>query len=204
MGKKSFFAKLKEKLFFRHKKTAEDIPLKSPREKDNPYLPHIREITEAVLAEKKIHYRDFFPVFVDGEEPEKTLLAAQELGPDLNRMAILTGQSGYFEDYRDTMYEEEGLIIEIFSKEKTNLESLLQRQEGNTVILDFEKEQELINLPSFEEALYIPIFKRPWESTGNLDIAVPIGYNTLIVRGIDISKKQPVLDKFEQAFYRDD
>ena len=34
-----------------------------------------------MLLEKKISYRDFFPVLIDGEEPEKTLFVAKELGP---------------------------------------------------------------------------------------------------------------------------
>ena len=91
---------------------------KSEEKRDNPFLPYIREILEKVLLEKKISYRDFFPVLIDGEEPEKTLFAAKELGEDLNRMAIFTDRPEYFENYRDMMYEEQGLIIEVFPKEK--------------------------------------------------------------------------------------
>lgn len=198
--RRNIFTILKEKLFFRGHRGEKDI-LKEEEEEDNPYLPWIREIVERVLQEKNISYRDFFPVLVDGEEPEKTLFTVKELAPELNRMAILTDDDAYFENFRDTIYENEGLIIEIFPRKGENLGSLMQRRDGEIVILDFEKEQNLINGRLFGDKLYIPIFKRKWERVGNIDIAVPIGYNTLIIRGIDKIKQQPVLDKFERAFY---
>lgn len=160
---------------------------------ENPYLPQIREIIENVLKEKKISYADFAPILVDGKDSEKTLSAAEVLSRDLNHITILTENRAYFENYADNMYEEQGLIVEIFPKKETNFL-------GNA-ILDFEQDKDFIRQFDFKEKLYIPIFKRKWESAGNLDIAVPIGYNTVIVRGSKIEKKQPHLDKFEQAFY---
>lgn len=202
MKRKSFFAGLKEMLFLKWRRGGEELQDEPGEEKwDNPYLPCIREIIEAVLVEKNISYRDFFPVFVDGQEKEKTLFSAKKLDPELNRMAILTDDGTYYDSYRDTMYEEQGLIIEIFPKEEGVLDTLLGRREGEIVILDFELEKELITRESFGETVYIPVFKKRWESVGNIDIEVPIGYNTLIVRGIHLAEKQPVLDKFERAFY---
>ena len=171
---------------------------KSEEKRDNPFLPYIREILEKVLLEKKISYRDFFPVLIDGEEPEKTLFAAKELGEDLNRMAIFTDRPEYFENYRDMMYEEQGLIIEVFPKEKDRLSAFLGSCQ---VFLDFEWEEKLMFQALFGEKIYIPIFKKPWERAGNIDIALPIGYNTMIVSGINFEETRPVLDKFERAFY---
>lgn len=202
MEKKSFFARIKEKLFILFRENRPKQEEKEPeKRRDNPYLPYIRSIMEAVLLEKQISYRDFFPVLIDGQEPEKTVFAAGELGKDLNRMAILTDNAEYFENYRDTMYEEQGLIVEIYPKEKDCLLSLLKDREGKKVLLDFEVEDELIFGQSFGENIYIPIYKRVWESHGNVDIILPIGYNTMIVSGIYFEEKQPVYDKFEQAFY---
>ena len=202
MEKKSFFGRIREKLLLLFQKNGLEQEEKEPeKNRDNLYLPYIRSIMEAVLLQKHISYRDFFPVLVDGQEPEKTLFAAGELGEDVNRMAILTDHAEYFENYRDTMYEEQGLIVEIYPKEKDCLLGLLKGREGKKVFLDFEVENELIFGQSFGKDIYIPIFKRPWESKGNIDIILPIGYNTLIVSGIYFEEKQPVYDKFEQAFY---
>ncbi|MCM1257949.1 MAG: hypothetical protein NC307_08860 [Roseburia sp.] len=202
MVKKSFFAWIKEKLrFITEKKETKQWEKEPEKKRDNPYLPYIRKIMETVLFAKQISYRDFYPVLVDGEEPEKTLFAAGELGADVNRMAILTDNAEYFEDYRDTMYEDQGLIVEIYPKEKDCLANLLKCREGKMVFLDFEREDELIFGQSFGDKIYIPVFKRPWEIDGNIDIVLPIGYNTMIVSGIYFEEKQPVYDKFEQAFY---
>ncbi|MDE6903785.1 MAG: hypothetical protein K2P76_02370 [Lachnospiraceae bacterium] len=202
MEKENLFVRLKKKFIYLFKiENEEQQKEESEEKKENPYLPYIREILEKVLLEKNVSYRDFFPVLIDGEEPEKTLFTAKELGADLNRMAIFTDRPEYFENYKDMMYEEQGLIIEVFSKGKDNLLALLRRGEGCQVVLDFEKEEHLVSGAFLGEKIYIPIFKKPWERAGNIDIALPIGYNTMIVRGIDFEKKRPVMDKFEQAFY---
>ncbi|EKC62935.1 hypothetical protein OBE_07729, partial [human gut metagenome] len=36
-----------------------------------------------------------------------------------------------------------------------------------------------------------------------LDIIVPFGYNTVIVKSRQNKKKKPVRDRFEEAFYSD-
>ena len=50
---------------------------------------------------------------------------------------------------------------------------------------------------------YIPIHKKPWKIAENLDIIVPFGYNTVIVKSRQNKKKKPVRDRFEEAFYSD-
>lgn len=202
MKKNPFYLGFWNKLCNLWKKDGGAPEAEKPEEKrDNPYLLYIREILEKVLMEKKISYRDFFPVLIDGEEPEKTLFAAKELGEDLNRMAIFTDRPEYFENYRDMMYEEQGLIIEVFPKEKDRLSAFLGPGESCQVFLDFEREEKFVFQAFSGEKIYIPIFKKPWERAGNIDIALPIGYNTMIVNGINFEETRPVLDKFERAFY---
>ena len=42
-----------------------------------------------------------------------------------------------------------------------------------------------------------------WKIAENLDIIVPFGYNTVIVKSRQNKKKKPVRDRFEEAFYSD-
>ena len=50
----------------------------------------------------------------------------------------------------------------------------------------------------------VDALKKALEDAGNLDITVPIGYNTVIVKNIKTVHKQPCYDKFEQAFYENE
>ena len=57
---------------------------------------------------------------------------------------------------------------------------------GINVVLDMEWEGSCHREYMKEQILYIPIYKRPWsklEMEQNLDISIPIGYNTMIVKG---------------------
>ena len=51
---------------------------------------------------------------------------------------------------------------------------------------------------------YIPIHKKPWEIRENLDILVPFGYNTVIVKSKCTNDKKFVNDRFDEGFYRDE
>ena len=58
--------------------------------------------------------------------------------------------------------------------------------EGVNVVLDMEKQGNYHSQFVREGTLYLPIYKRPWSKVKilqNLDISVPIGYNTVIVKG---------------------
>lgn len=170
----------------------------------NPYLLQMREIMEAVLWEKGISYGEFYPVIIDGEDSEDALKVIRLLGKDLNRLMIFTDYPAYFAHDVDNMYEEYGLAAEIYAKLPKRMAELRLGQIPGNVILDFEHSKEQFFDINFGKKLYIPIFKRTWESRGNLDIAVPIGYNTVIV---SISKKEPEnsrLDKYERAFWLQD
>lgn len=183
----------------------ESSPYETEEEKrQNPYLPQIREIIKQVLKERGISYEQFAPVIIDGSDSKDALMAAELLARDLNSLVLLTGQPEYFEEFAENIYEEEGLIVRILLKnQKTCADCYSDGVYGN-VILDFEDPNEEERMPEFGNKTYIPIFKRRWESAGNLDIAVPIGYNTLIVRESAAAGKQRGLDKFEQAFYNNE
>ena len=190
----------------RFRRTEDESSSCEPEEekRQNPYLPQIREIMEQVLKERGISYEEFAPVIIDGSESEDALMAAELLAKDLNSLVLLTGQPEYFEEFAENIYEEQGLIVRIISKnQKTFADCFLDGVYGN-VILDFEDSNGEEHVPEFGKKTYIPIFKRRWESAGNLDIAVPIGYNTLTVRGSAAAEMWRSLDKFEQAFYNNE
>ena len=191
-------------LFFQKKPQAEVLTHTDEEEESNCYIPLIREIIEFILKKRSISYHDFAPVLLDGGDAEPVLLAAKLLGPDLNRLIILTDRPAYFTDSTDNMYEEHGLIAEVFPKDPQKMAELFAGASGGTVILDFEKTRERTGAIKFGKLIYLPIYKKKWESAGNLDIAVPIGYNTMIVRVSETVKKQPYLDKFEKAFYENE
>ncbi len=209
--------------FGQRKKEASDVmPEKKVLYRENPYLPQIREIMEQILAQKGIPYGDFAPVLIDGSDSQITIKTATALAEDLNHLTILTEIPAYFMELAEIMYEEQGLIVEIFSKKDTiNTFTANQLQIG-TVILDFEQPDETAQNYCFGKKIYIPIFKKSWEvlpaskhsvkgisgsmkasqeNGRNLDIAVPIGYNTVIVSIGEAKQKCPCMDKFERAFW---
>lgn len=167
----------------------------------NPYLFQIREIIEQILEKRHISYEAFSPLLIDGSDSEAALTAAELLAPDLNRMSIITDNPAYFEGYADNMYEESGLLVEIVPKNLSGIADFSSDDFKGNVILDFEKPKEASSQIKFGKKLYIPVFKKNWEPAGNLDIAVPIGYNTVIVKGNETKQKLSYADKFERAFY---
>ena len=172
----SFLKKLSHFILSRMKPQDEpDLPLE--QEEGNPYLFALREIMEQILKQKNIPYGQFAPALIDGDDSKYTLWAAELLGRDLNRLAILTDRPAYFEEYADNMYEEYGLIAEFFPKDSKRAAEL-----PVNAILDFQEAGSDALAEYFEKKIYIPIFKRKWERAGSLDIAVPIGYNTVTVR----------------------
>lgn len=177
---------------------------KEPREEGNPFLPQIREIMEQVLEKRGIPYERFAPVILDGNDSADARFAAGLLSGDLNRLAIVTDRSECFLEFAKHLYEEQGLIVQILSRSRETLDALLSDDSYGNVILDFEDSKEAMREEWLEKKTYIPIFKRRWEDAGNLDIAVPIGYNTLIVRGSETAGRRGYPDKFEQAFYSDE
>ena len=122
-------------------------------------------------------------VIIDAEEnkdqdDEDIQIVLDELNQQLNYLLMVTDRPERYETFADEMYEENGLIVQQISK------SVCQQARGN-VILDFERSSGFFRKNTVDsKAIYLPIYKRPWEISENLDILVPVGYNTLVVGGI--------------------
>ena len=92
---------------------------------------------------------------------------------------IMVNACHYTLDRIHRMYEESGLVVQILPKGQDMLEDI-------NVILDLEEQGDCSRNYMREHILYIPVFKRKWNRVGslqNLDISIPIGYNTVIVKG---------------------
>lgn len=164
-------------------------------------------------------------------EPADAKDVLEQLGDDLNFLTIYTERPAYFREFAETMYEENGLIVMIFPKKDflSGIRHRTSRPDVHTVsvkdtlaqgrfskknsrkgnrrgfiqklVLDFEWEGSSYEGQAGMGRHYIPIHKKPWEVADNLDITVPIGYNTVIVKSTQIIEKQPERDRFEAAFY---
>lgn len=152
--------RLARRLFFRSGQQKEEQVLQEEEGYENPYLGQLRRIIEQILEQKKIPYGQFAPVFLDGADSQYALWAADLLGRDLNRLTILTEHPAYFERFADNMYEEHGLIAEVFFKERRKLTEIISDGGKGCVILDFEKPGEGFGRIRFEKKLYIPVFKK--------------------------------------------
>lgn len=156
-----------------------------PRE--NPYLHKMRGVLEQVLQRSKMSYRDFRPLLIDTDMPPESLLdedqveiMLEQISQDLNFLRIVTDRPAYFADYIQRMYEDNGLVVQTCPKGQENSADI-------NVILDMEQKGDCPLKYVKENMLYIPVYKRRWshvENVGNLDISIPIGYNTVIVKGV--------------------
>ncbi|MCI9491972.1 MAG: hypothetical protein HFH42_02405 [Lachnospiraceae bacterium] len=152
----------------------------------NPFLPRLRGILEEVLALYQMDYRTFCPLLLDTDTPPESMLDEDDVGlvleqisKDLNFLKVATTRPAYFEAYIERMYEDTGLVVQVEGREEVSLA-------GVNAILDMEQKGDCHYRLIREGILYIPIYKRPWNAVGigqNLDISVPIGYNTVIVKG---------------------
>ena len=119
-------------------------------------------------------------------EPEDTKSVLEQLAADLNFLTIYTDRPAYFREFAETMYEENGLLVMIFPKKYLDRKNILFSEERfpKKLILDFEWQGKCYEQQIRQGKHYIPIHKKPWETAENLDIVVPIGYNTVIVKGV--------------------
>lgn len=170
----------------------------------NEFLRNFRPIFFAILKEKRISPKRVELEVIDEEagfslfEPVDVRDVLRQLSDDLNFLTIYTERPAYFAEFAETMYEENGLIVTFFSKKQLPAD---QDKNMPKLMLDFEWEGKCYERQIGPERYYIPIHKRPWERAENLDIMVPIGYNTVIVKGIQNRKRKPERDRFEAAFY---
>ncbi len=158
-----------------------------PYPRENPYLHRMRDILEQVLERYGMTYRDFCPLLVDTDMLPESLLdedqvetMLEQISQDLNFLRIVTDRPAYFADYIQRMYEDSGLVVQVCSRGQ-------EISEDVNVILDMEQKGDCPLKYVKEHMLYIPVYKRRWssvENAGNLDISIPIGYNTVIVKGV--------------------
>ncbi len=140
---------------------------------------------EDILAQYGRDYRTFSPLLLDTDTLPESMLEEDDveevlgqISKDLNFLKIVTDRPAYFRPYIERMYEDTGLVVQMEGREEISFE-------GINVILDMEKKGDCHYRYMQEGILYLPIYKRPWspvKTSGNLDISVPIGYNTVIVK----------------------
>lgn len=175
----------------------------SPMTYHNPCISKIYEILKCVLAAKQISYKKLELVIVDadegrdGEDDRDIREVLSQLTPKLNYLLLVTDRPDHYDGFIYTMYEENGLIVQQIPK------SARKSVRGN-LILDFERCTEVSAESMIRPgAVYLPVYKKPWEIGENLDIIVPVGYNTLVVEGI-LSSGIGVCGTMDESFIIED
>lgn len=155
----------------------------SPVTYRNPCIPQMDVIIKNVAKRRQVTYQKVELIVIDAEEGyeddrEDIMVTLAKLVQGLNYLLLITDRPGSYGYFMDTVYEESGLIVQQVPK------SARKGARGN-FILDFERSGGIsADTMIRPEAIYLPIYKKPWEIAENLDIIVPVGYNTLVVEGI--------------------
>ena len=189
----------------------------------NLFLTDFTPVFHAILKEKRIAIERLELVIIDEEtenysifEPADVSDVLHQLGQELNALTIYTDRPAYFEEYAKVMFEENGLVVMLFQKQELKRRKpVREKTQGSSMyfsaaakeqklILDFEWEGDCYYNQIGQGKGYIPIHKKPWKVAENLDITVPFGYNTVIVKGIQKTEKRPAYDRFEEGFYRNE
>ncbi|MFP3155802.1 hypothetical protein LQZ18_15510 [Lachnospiraceae bacterium ZAX-1] len=180
---RTLFSKIYGKLFHKMSENS-DLAMEREERKMNVFLPKLRVILEQVLQQKELSYQTFRPLLIDTDMPVESLLeeddveiVLKQLSKDLNSFTILTDRPEYFTAYVNTMYEETGLVVLLADKRNARHASHVAN-----VILDLEQRGGFKTNLLQQETIYIPIYKKPWRKAENLDIFIPIGYNTMIIK----------------------
>lgn len=147
--------------YFKKRKSKENInrTQQEAEKEENPYLPQLKEILDAILKKKKLSYEKMVLVVIDGYEIENVLLAIRCIGSELNRLIVLTDRAAYFENISEKLYEEQGLIVEFFPKTIEKIAVLGEEETKGNLILDFETGSERQEEIKFGRKIYIPVFK---------------------------------------------
>ncbi len=177
----------------------------------NPFLTDFLPILLNVLEAKKIPAKGMELIIIDEEADGHHIFERADVGDvleqvceELNALTIYTDRPLYFSGFVDRAYEENGLLANLFSKKDLKRQEVMATASTNALILDFEWEGTCYTLWQSQKYSYIPIHKKAWKIAENLDIVVPFGYNTVIVKGILTKEKKFVRDRFEEGFYRDE
>lgn len=174
----------------------------------NEFLYDFKPVYEGILAAKSVKPECAIVEVIDEEpdgagmfEPAGTLDVLEQIGDELNALTIYTDRPAYFHEFAETMYEKTGLVSLIVSKKRLGLAKNKEKN-SSILLLDFEWNSAFYEKQIALGKHYIPIHKKAWRTAENLDIAVPIGYNTVIVKRPKKKTGAPWQDRFEKAFYR--
>lgn len=178
---------------------------------ENPYLVDFAPIFFAVMKAKGVNPAKIELIIFDEEADEHhpferagVLDVLHQLSGDINALTICTDRPEYFSEFVERTYEENGLLVVLTSKRMQG-STMLHRSEGMTgVILDFEWRGACYSQRRAGCSGYIPIHKKAWGMQENLDIQVPFGYNTVIVKSDYTNDRIFVNDRFDEGFYRDE
>lgn len=154
----------------------------SPMTYRNPFIMYIRDVVEQVIKKRHIPGKKLELVIIDAEEgreedDDDIENVLYELVQQLNYLLLVTDRPDKYEDFMELVYEENGLIVQQMPK------TARKAARGN-LMLDFERSGGICAEAMGADMIYVPVYKRKWEIGENLDIIVPVGYNTLVVRGI--------------------
>ena len=172
----------------------------SPMTYRNPYMIYMHMIIERVISLKKISFKKLELVIIDAEEDrdqddDDIQMVLYELEQRLNYLLLITDRPDRYESFMEEMYKENGLIVQKLPKSA-------RRQARGNLILDFERSGGVLGKEAVDsKAVYLPVYKRPWEISENLDILVPVGYNTLVVDGIfppDSEESSSINERFQK------
>ena len=178
---------------------------------ENPYLVDFAPIFFSIIKEKDINPAKAEIVIFDEEVEEShpfeqadVLDVLNQLREHINALTVYTNRQEYFFEFAECAYEENGLVTAIKSKKEEKKIGRIDTLGKFKLILDFERRGQCYYWGRGINCGYIPIYKKPWEIRENLDIVVPFGYNTVIVKGKYTNDRKYVKDRFEEGFYRDE
>ena len=173
----------------------------------NGFLYDFKPVYEGILAAKGVKPECAVVEVIDEEpdgagmfEPAGTLEVLGQIGDELNALTIYTDRAAYFGEFAETMYEKNGLVVLIVSKRHLAVRKM--KNDSDIFLFDFEWNGAFYEKQIVVGKHYIPIHKKAWRTAENLDIEVPIGYNTVIVKRPKKKTGAPWQDRFEKAFYR--
>lgn len=178
---------------------------------ENPYLVDFAPLFFSVIKEKGFNPAKVEVIIFDEEADEHHLFerigvpeVLNQLIDNINALTIYTDRPQLFERFAEQAYEDNGLLVTINPK-REQCRAVRQKADDRIgVILDFEWKGDCYRPDKGACKGYIPIHKKPWEMRENLDILVPFGYNTVIVKSNHVKDKIFVRDRFDEGFYRDE
>ena len=153
----------------------------------NEFLYDFKPVYEGILAAKSVKPECAIVEVIDEEpdgagmfEPAGTLDVLEQIGDELNALTIYTDRPAYFHEFAETMYEKTGLVSLIVSKKRLGL---AKNKEKTAVFYCLILNGTVLcmkNRSRWENIIFQSI--KNLANSENLDIAVPIGYNTVIVK----------------------